>query len=96
MPEPEPSHKRLHLRIRGRVQGVFYRAAVYERARLLEVAGWIRNRPDGSVEAVAEGPQALLDAFVAFCREGPPLARVTAIDATPEPVEGLQEFEIRY
>ncbi|MBI4878119.1 MAG: acylphosphatase [Planctomycetes bacterium] len=96
MSEPEPSVKRLHLHIRGRVQGVFYRAAVCERARVLEVAGWIKNRPDGSVEAVAEGPQALLDAFVAFCREGPPLARVTAVDLAAEPVEGLAEFEIRY
>jgi len=97
MTEPESTTRRIRLRIRGRVQGVFFRTSFCERARMLELRGWIANRPDGSVEAVAEGPPGLLDALVAYSREGPPLARVEAVDVYDEPIEGIdEEFEIRY
>lgn len=68
------------LRIRGRVQGVGYRYWAVGRARALGLRGWVRNRSDGSVEAVADGPQDALDAFIAACQVGPRAARVTSVD----------------
>ncbi|MFN3944204.1 MAG: acylphosphatase [Allosphingosinicella sp.] len=69
------------LRIRGRVQGVFYRNWMVNAARDLGLAGWVRNRSDGSVEAEAFGPIEALDRLVALCREGPPAAEVTGIES---------------
>ena len=67
------------LRIEGLVQGVGYRAAMYERARRLGVTGWVRNRRDGSVEAVAQGSAETLERFVAWAQQGPPAARVSSV-----------------
>jgi acylphosphatase len=72
--------ERLSLRIRGRVQGVFYRAETRATATRLQLSGWVRNREDGSVELVAEGPRAQLDALLEWCRTGPPRARVDALE----------------
>ena len=74
------ARERAHLRIRGRVQGVCYRASTEDQALRLGLRGWVRNRRDGSVEAVAEGPTAAIDAFVAWCRQGPPAARVSDVE----------------
>jgi len=65
--------------IRGRVQGVGYRVAIAEAASALGVAGWARNRRDGTVEAVVQGDDAAVERLLAWCRHGPPSARVTAI-----------------
>jgi acylphosphatase len=81
--------------VRGQVQGVFFRAATRERARELGLRGWVRNRADGSVEAVFEGPPGTLDTMLAFCREGPPFARVDGLDVVQEAPEGLQGFDVR-
>lgn len=90
------ANARVHLRIQGRVQGVYYRASCRQQAQALGLCGWVRNRWDGSVEAVAEGPQASLDAFVAWCRQGPPSARVDDLDAAwSDAVGGMQGFEQR-
>jgi len=70
----------LRLAIRGRVQGVGYRAWAAETARRLGLAGWVRNRADGSVEAVVAGDDAIVEQFVEACRRGPALARVTAVE----------------
>lgn len=87
---------RLTLRIRGRVQGVGYRASTYEQARALGLRGWVRNEPDGSVLAVAEGSQAGLESLREFCEQGPPSARVTAIEQEwSDGTGGLPAFEIR-
>ncbi|HWV38232.1 MAG TPA: acylphosphatase [Vulgatibacter sp.] len=75
------SAERVELRITGRVQGVFYRASCADEARRLGLVGWVRNVADGSVEAVAEGPRAALDALVEWCRRGPPAARVDDVQA---------------
>ncbi len=69
-----------HLVIRGRVQGVGYRAWVAGEARALGLEGWVRNRRDGSVEAVLAGPDAVVADLVMRCRRGPVAARVDAID----------------
>jgi acylphosphatase len=72
------------LSIRGRVQGVCYRDWAIATARSLGLVGWVRNRRDGSVEALAAGPVGAIETFVAQCREGPPAARVETVDAIDE------------
>jgi acylphosphatase len=66
--------------VAGRVQGVYYRAAAAERAAALELHGWIRNLPDGRVEAVAAGPIEALTEFAAWLWQGPPAARVDSVE----------------
>jgi acylphosphatase len=68
-----------HVVIRGRVQGVGYRAWVEYQAGLRQLAGWVRNRRDGSVEAVFAGPEAVVSEMIAACRRGPSAARVDAV-----------------
>ena len=70
-----------HVTIRGRVQGVGYRAWVEHEALRRGLDGWVRNRRDGNVEAVLAGPPDAVTAMVAACRRGPPSARVEAVDA---------------
>jgi acylphosphatase len=82
--------------VSGRVQGVGFRAATRSRAEAQGVAGWVRNLPDGSVEAAFEGDPAAVEALVGFCREGPRLARVERLEVREEPVEGLRRFEFRF
>lgn len=71
--------KTLHLQIQGRVQGVWFRESMRREAERLGVVGWVRNRPDGSVEAVAQGAPDAVDALVKWARIGPPQARVERI-----------------
>ena len=88
--------ERLHLYAAGRVQGVWYRASTAKEARRLGLVGWVRNLPDGRVEAVAEGERGTLEALVRFCRKGPPLARVTGLEVTWGMGFGLfDSFEVR-
>lgn len=81
--------------IRGRVQGVSYRWWAVETARSLGVTGWVRNRRDGSVEAVATGSKAAVAAFAEACRKGPSAARVESVDQEPVDVEPFDDFETR-
>ncbi|MEO8754190.1 MAG: acylphosphatase [Casimicrobiaceae bacterium] len=86
----------LRLLIRGRVQGVGYRDAAVQSAFVHDVAGWVRNRSDGSVEAFVQGTPEAVARYVEWCRRGPPLARVTGVevvDAIPDPT--LQHFAWR-
>ncbi len=88
---------RTRLRISGRVQGVWYRGATEAEARRLGVDGWVRNLPDGSVEALLEGAPAAVRALVDWCRTGPPGARVAAVTEQAEPVgDDLVGFRIRH
>jgi acylphosphatase len=81
--------------VSGRVQGVWFRGATAEQARARGVDGWVRNRGDGSVEAVFEGPAAAVLALVAFCRRGPPASRVASLEVAEEEPEALAGFEVR-
>ena len=87
--------KRAHVRVTGRVQGVFFRAEAADRARSLGVAGWIRNVPDGSVEAVFEGPDDAVDALVRWSERGPAGARVDDVDVGWEEPGGETGFSTR-
>jgi acylphosphatase len=81
--------------VAGRVQAVGFRASCHHRAIAAGLGGWVRNLADGRVEATFEGSPASVDELVAWCRTGPPLARVTAVAVTPEPPEGETGFAIR-
>lgn len=89
------SLKRAHVHITGRVQGVFYRSWVSENAHRLGLRGWVRNRFDGSVEAIFEGSGDVVAQMVKLCHDGPPHAQVdTVLDDYSEPAEGLASFEV--
>lgn len=75
-PRPE---RRAHISVRGKVQGVHYRDNTVRQAKRLELAGWVRNLSDGTVEIVAEGSKVAIQDFIAWCRKGPKLARVEGI-----------------
>lgn len=77
----------VHIRVAGRVQGVGYRVSLAERARLLGLEGWVRNRVDGSVEAAAWGDDDALAGLVAWAWDGPRMARVTEVETRDEPGE---------
>jgi acylphosphatase len=81
--------------ISGRVQGVAFRIETQWAAERIGVRGWVRNRPDGSVQALFEGERGRVEEMLAWCRRGPALARVTAVDVTWEDYGGdLSEFRI--
>jgi len=91
------SKVRVHLVIRGRVQGVWYRQSTMETANRLGLTGWARNCPDGSVEAVFEGEKAGIDQAIEWCRQGPPAARVSEIDVEWQDFSNeFTSFGIRY
>ena len=81
--------------VHGTVQGVFFRENTRRRAEPLGVAGWVRNRDDGAVEAHLEGERDAVDALVQFVRRGPPRARVDHVQVDEVAPEGLGEFEVR-
>lgn len=87
--------KSVRVVFRGRVQGVWYRAWTVEAATKRGVTGWVRNRRDGSVEALFMGTAAQVDALIEACREGPKLARVEAIEITGDAGEAVAGFETR-
>jgi acylphosphatase len=92
-----PVKVRAHVFISGRVQGVFFRSETRDEAKKLGVKGWIRNLPDGRVEAVFEGEQENVKELVNFCRQGSPGARVTNVDIIWENYSGdFRNFEVRY
>jgi acylphosphatase len=87
---------RTHLVIRGRVQGVWYRGAMQAEARRLGLAGWCRNNADGTVEAEAEGEQAIVDELIVWAHRGPSGARVSGVDVGwVEPLNERAGFVVR-
>jgi acylphosphatase len=81
--------------VQGHVQGVFFRETTRRRAQGAGVAGWVRNRADGAVEAVFEGDRNAVERLVEYVREGPRGARVDWVDVQAEEPEGLAGFEVR-
>ena len=86
---------RAHAVIPGRVQGVFFRGALSERARSLDVAGWVRNNPDGTVETVLEGDDERVESLLFWCRRGPSGASVDDVEVTHDDPRGERGFAVR-
>jgi acylphosphatase len=87
----------VHVFVSGRVQGVFFRSETKHRAENYGVKGWVRNLPDGRVEAVFEGEEESVKALVEFCKHGPAGAKVTRVDlAWEEPAGTLEGFKIKH
>jgi acylphosphatase len=80
------------VRVTGRVQGVGYRDGLCSEALAQGVTGWVRNRRDGSVEALLQGEPGAVEAVIAWARRGPPAARVTGVAADPAPAELLRPY----
>ncbi len=88
---------RVHITVSGRVQGVFFRANTVDVARRLGLVGFVRNLPDGRVEVVAEGEEEKLRELIAWCHQGPPLARVAEVKVRWEtPTGEFTDFRIAY
>ncbi len=81
--------------VTGHVQGVWYRRGAHGTAQALGLRGYARNEPDGSVRIEAEGPQEALEALVAWCRTGPPAARVQEVTVREGPLQHHPPFHVR-
>lgn len=86
---------RRHVLVAGRVQGVFFRDSCRTEAVRAGVSGWVRNRADGQVEAVFEGELEAVERLVAWCRQGPPRARVNGVEVRNEEPSGERGFAVR-
>jgi acylphosphatase len=84
-----------HVRVTGRVQGVFFRAWTKDQAQALGLAGWVRNCDDGSVEAQVEGEASAVQQLIRLIGEGPPAARVDSVVEQDSKPQGLGVFEVR-
>jgi acylphosphatase len=84
------------VRVYGRVQGVFFRTSMKEVAEDLGVDGWVRNMPDGSVEALVSGEEEKVEKILEWCRRGPELARVDRVEITPADPPTEKGFHIKY
>ena len=87
--------KAVEVTVSGRVQGVSFRAYTQQEAGRLGVTGWVSNEPDGTVAGHFEGPAPAVDALVAWCREGPRLARVERVDVREVAAAGARTFDVR-
>ena len=88
---------RVRLIIYGRVQGVWFRDSTRREALMLELCGWIKNRPDGSVEVLAEGPEENVEKLIKYCHQGPAHAQVSNVDEIREEWMGeFISFDIRF
>ncbi len=91
------ANERAHVIIHGRVQGVCFRIETQKAARKYRATGWVRNLPDGNVEAVMEGSAAAVEALLDWCGQGPRLARVDEVDITRGAYVGeYDSFEVTY
>ena len=84
----------IHIIVHGRVQGVWFRAGTKEKAGELGILGWVKNRPEGTVEIHAEGEKSQLNNFISWCRKGTPAAHVTSVDLASISLKNFTSFEI--
>lgn len=91
---PDSETVRRRVVVHGRVQGVWFRQSTQTEAQALGVSGWVRNLPDGGVEAVFEGPEPTVAEMAEWCRTGPPRALVEDIEISSEEPEGLTGFRV--
>lgn len=84
----------IHLLIKGKVQGVFYRASAKEKAEELALTGWIKNTDNGDVEALVSGNADSLESFIDWCKKGPEKAMVTNVDVNPSEDQSFERFSI--
>lgn len=93
----EKQKVRVHVLIEGRVQGVFFRASTRDEAQARGLAGWVRNRADGRVEAVFEGDRQVVENMLAWCKKGPPYSYVDHVKIDWQPYQGdLMDFRVVY
>lgn len=85
----------LAIRIIGKVQGVYYRSSAKEKAVELGLSGFVRNEPDGSVYLEAEGSAEQIEKFLAWCKKGPPGAKVENVISSEGELNGFEGFEVR-
>ncbi len=90
------SLQRLSIQIRGKVQGVFFRREASREARRFSLSGFIRNEPDGSVYAEAEGAPSDVGGFIRWCRKGPSNARIESVETREIKIRNDDEFEVEY
>ena len=91
------THTTIHATVSGRVQGVFYRDSTCQKAQQLGLTGWVRNLPDGRVELVAQGHETALNALQAWLWQGPPLAKVSAVEVELlETAQNYPDFSVRF
>ena len=89
--------KNVHVKISGRVQGVFFRVSTKEKAEQLGIKGWVRNTKDGCVEAVFEGEDHLVDQMIEWCFRGPPQSKVENVEVNEQnPTDSFVNFSIKY
>ena len=88
-------HKHFNITVRGKVQGVWYRASAQQAAQRFGLVGFVKNLPDDGVYCEAEGPETALNDFVTWCRRGPELAKVDEVEVAEGNVQGFFGFEIR-
>ena len=87
--------KTIHFFVRGRVQGVFFRQRTKDQADRFGLNGWVRNRPDGRVEGMAQGPDPALESLREWLKRGPPMARVLALDWNETEAAKFTAFEVK-
>ncbi len=85
----------VHLIVKGKVQGVFYRATAKKTAHEHGITGWVQNTDEGHVEIVASGSQQALEKFIEWCRQGPSRAKVTGVETNEKEEQLFDEFEIK-
>lgn len=89
--------KRVIIKVSGAVQGVFFRAHIFDKAQEILLVGWVFNEPDGTVKIVAEGEEEKLKKLIEYCKEGPKFAKIEKIKVKWEEAKNeFKEFEIRY
>ncbi len=83
-----------HLLIKGKVQGVYYRASAREKAEEMGLTGWVKNKESGEVEAVVSGTESQVANFISWCWQGPPRANVSGVEVTDREEEVFEDFKV--